>query len=155
MDENLLPILQLSPQLVSLCFKDKLWSGDSVPTMESLIIKMTEAIHVGDSLHHMLIPCLEHLEIVLQNIEFDIINYLDVSFVEMVVSRRDSPASQMLESLRIVVEGRDFTVPFNNNSGLNELKRLGEGGLHLHLDLYGWDQQVLQAKRLPFDLDLY
>ncbi|SJL13357.1 uncharacterized protein ARMOST_16799 [Armillaria ostoyae] len=67
MDENLLPILRLSPQLVSISFQDKQWSRDSVATMESLLLDMKETIRVGDALHHTLIPCLKHLEFV----EFD------------------------------------------------------------------------------------
>ncbi|KAK0467651.1 hypothetical protein IW261DRAFT_1573822 [Armillaria novae-zelandiae] len=124
--------------------------------MESLIINMTETIHVRDALYRTLIPGLKHLEIVFQNVEFDTVSYLDIGFVEMmVVSRRDPPGSQMLESLRIVVEGRDFRVPFNDNGGLKELNRLGEGGLHLYLDRYDWDQRVLQERPLPFNPDHY
>ncbi|PBK59634.1 hypothetical protein ARMSODRAFT_1090706 [Armillaria solidipes] len=149
MDENLLPILRLSPQLVSLSFQDKHWSRDSVATMESLLLDMKETIHVGDALHHTLIPCLKHLAIVLQNVEFDTVSYLDVYFVQMVVLRRAPLGLQMLESLRVVVEGRAFEVPFSNNGGLEELKRLGDGGLDLQLDLDDWDERVLLASALP------
>ncbi|SJL13360.1 uncharacterized protein ARMOST_16802 [Armillaria ostoyae] len=149
LDENLLPILRLSPQLVSLSFQDKQWSRDSVATMESLLLVMRETIRVGDALHHTLLPCLKHLEIVLQNVEFDTASYLDVDFVQMAVSPRAPLGSQMLESLRVVVEGRAFEVPFRNNGGLEELKRLGDGGLDLQLDLDDWDERVLLASALP------
>ncbi|KAK0438480.1 hypothetical protein EV421DRAFT_1738530 [Armillaria borealis] len=153
MDENLLPILRLSPQLVSLSFQEKQSSRESDATMESLFIDMTETIHVGDTLHHTLLPCLTHLEFVLDDVEFDRVNYLDVDFVEMIVSRRVPLGSQMLEFLRIIVVGRAFEVPISDNGGLEELKRLGDNGLDLQLDLADWDERVLQASALPHKPD--
>ncbi|KAK0429906.1 hypothetical protein EV421DRAFT_1913785 [Armillaria borealis] len=110
---------------------------------------MKETIRVGYALHHTLLPCLKYLEIVLQNVEFDTVSYLDVDFVQMVVSRRAPLCSQMLESLRIAVKGRAFEVPFSNNDGLEELKRLEDSGLDLQLDLDDWDERVLLASALP------
>ncbi|KAK0184426.1 hypothetical protein F5146DRAFT_1006432 [Armillaria mellea] len=153
MDDNLLPILQLSPQLVSLSFEDREWTGDSDAAMQSIFIAMAETIQVGEAVHHTLIPILKNLEIVLQKVEFDSVGYLDMGFVEMIVGRRDPPGLQVLESLRILVEGRDFGVGLSDDGGLEELKRLGEGGLHLHLDLDDWEERVLEARRLPFNPD--
>ncbi|PBK61540.1 hypothetical protein ARMSODRAFT_662757 [Armillaria solidipes] len=149
MDGNLIPILRLSPQLVSLSFQEKQSSRESDATMESLFIDMTETVRVGDTLHHTLLPCLKHLEFVLDDVEFDRVNYLDVDFVEMIVSRRVPLGSQMLEFLRIVVVGRAFEVPISDNGGLEELKRLGDNGLDLQLDIADWDERVLQASALP------
>ncbi|PBK59089.1 hypothetical protein ARMSODRAFT_1027713 [Armillaria solidipes] len=149
MDENLLPILRLSPQLVSLSFQEKQSSRESDATMESLFIDMTETVRVGDTLHHTLLPCLKHLEFVLDDVEFDRVNYLNVDFVEMIVSRRVPLGSQMLEFLRIVVVGRAFEVPISDNGGLEELKHLGDNGLDLQLDIADWDERVLQASALP------
>ncbi|SJL15963.1 uncharacterized protein ARMOST_19475 [Armillaria ostoyae] len=117
--------------------------------MESLFIDMTETVCVGDTLHHTLLPCFKHLEFVLDDVEFDRVNYLDVDFVEMIVSRRVPLGSQMLEFLRIVVVGRAFEVPISDNGGLEELKRLGDNGLDLQLDIADWDERVLQASALP------
>ncbi|KAK0472355.1 hypothetical protein IW261DRAFT_1665516 [Armillaria novae-zelandiae] len=97
-DENLLPILRLSPQLDSLSFEDKQWTGDQVTTMESLIINTTETIHVRDALHHTLIPRLQHLEIVFQNVEFDTVSYLDIGFVEMVFRGGIHPVRKCLRA---------------------------------------------------------
>ncbi|SJL11986.1 uncharacterized protein ARMOST_15400 [Armillaria ostoyae] len=110
---------------------------------------MTETVRVGDTLHHTLLPCLKYLEFVLDDIEFDRVNYLDIDFVEMIVSRCVPLGSQMLEFLRIVVVGRAFEVPISDNGGLEELKRLGDNGLDLQLDLADWDERVLQASALP------
>ncbi|PBK96271.1 hypothetical protein ARMGADRAFT_1077763 [Armillaria gallica] len=153
MDEDLLPILQLSPQLVSLSFQDKQSSRASDTTMVSLFIDMTETVRVGDALHHTLLPCLKELEILLDNVEFDRVKYLDVDFVEMIVSQRILLCSRMLEYLRIDVIGRAFEVPISKNGGLEELKRLGDNGLDLQLDLADWDERVLQVSALPHTPD--
>ncbi|PBK84909.1 hypothetical protein ARMGADRAFT_1067202 [Armillaria gallica] len=128
---------------------DKESSRASDTTMVSLFIDMTKTVHVGDALHHTLLPCLKELEILLDNVEFDRVKYLDVDFVEMIVSRRALYCSQMLEYLRIDVIGRAFEVPISGNGGLEELKRLGDNGLDFQLDLADWDERVLQVSALP------
>ncbi|KAK0214427.1 hypothetical protein IW262DRAFT_271713 [Armillaria fumosa] len=71
MDEDLLPILQLSPQFVSLSFSDNQSSRASDGMMESLFMDMTETVSIGDALHHRLLPYLKELEILLDNVEND------------------------------------------------------------------------------------
>ncbi len=77
-------------------------------------------------------------------------SYLGVDFVETIVSRRVPLSTQMLEILRIVVQGRAFQVPFKDIGGLEKLERLRDDGLDLRLDLYDWDERVLLAHALPF-----
>ncbi len=84
MDENLIPILQLSPQLISLHFKCKQLSRESDATLKSLFLDRSETIHVGDTLHNTLLPCLKCLEFMLYNVEYHAVKYLDVKFVDMV-----------------------------------------------------------------------
>ncbi|KAK0501999.1 hypothetical protein EDD18DRAFT_1346559 [Armillaria luteobubalina] len=143
-DEILLPILQLCPQLVSLCFSDNQSSRASDGMMESLFIDMTETASIGDAVHHTLLPCLKELEILLDNVEDDCAWYLNVNFVEMIVSRRAPLGSQMLEYLRIDVIGRGFKVPICYDGGLEELNRLSDNGLELSLDIADWDKRVLE-----------
>ncbi|KAK0221264.1 hypothetical protein IW262DRAFT_889323 [Armillaria fumosa] len=152
MDQSLLPILRLSPRLVSLSFQEKEWLTDSATTMVSLTPKMTETIRVGDVFRHTLVPHLQHLEIVLPNVDFEPVNYLDDVFVAMVVSRRNFPGPQMLKSLQIIVEGRDFGA-FSSGGGPEELKHLAEGALDLNPELDDWDVRVLQARELGFHPD--
>ncbi|PBK59695.1 hypothetical protein ARMSODRAFT_982887 [Armillaria solidipes] len=138
LDENLIPILRLSPQLISLCFECKQPSRESDATLRSLFVDMSETIRVGDALHYTLLPCLKRLEFTLYNVEYYAVKYLDVEFVDMVVSRRVPLGSQRLEILRILVEGRAFQVPFTDNGGLEKLQRLRDDGLDLQLDLDDW-----------------
>ncbi|KAK0221293.1 hypothetical protein IW262DRAFT_890077 [Armillaria fumosa] len=147
MDENLLHILRLSPQLMSLCFECKQPSEDSDATIKSLFLDMSETSHVGDALHHTLLPRLKILEFVLYNVEFDSVNYLDVEFVEMVLSRRGPVSTQRLEILRIAVEGRGIYLPFKDDGslGLEKIKRLRDDGLDLQLDLDDLDECLLLA----------
>ncbi|SJL16965.1 uncharacterized protein ARMOST_20502 [Armillaria ostoyae] len=145
MDDNLLPILRLSPQLISLSFECNQPSSESDTTMKSLFLDMSETVRVEDAFHHTLLPRLECLEFKLHNVEFDAVNYLHVEFVEMIVSRRVPLGSQMLEILGIEVKGRDFCLPFTGNGGLEKLQRLRDDGLELHLDLHDWEERVLRA----------
>ncbi len=96
---------------------------------------MTETIHLGDTLHNTLLPCLKGLEFTLYNVEYHAVKYLAVEFVGMVVSRRVLLGSQRLEFLQILVEGRAFQVPFTDNGGLEKLNRLRDDGMDLQLDL--------------------
>ncbi|PBK84984.1 hypothetical protein ARMGADRAFT_1087890 [Armillaria gallica] len=138
MDENLLPILQLSPQLISLRFECKQLSRESDATLKSLFLVMSETIHVGDTLHNTLLPCLKRLEFMLYNVEYHAVKHLDVEFVDMVVSRCVPLGSQRLEFLQILVEGRAFQVPFTENDDLERLNRTRDDRLDLHLDLDDW-----------------
>ncbi|KAK0190241.1 hypothetical protein F5146DRAFT_1120852 [Armillaria mellea] len=124
MDNNLLPVLRLSRQLISRTFEWNEPSKESDATMKSLFFEMSKTVCVGDALHHTLLPCLEFLE-------FD--------FALMIASR-------MLHLLRIDVRGRRVQLPFTDNFGfgLKTLKRLRDDGLELRLHLRDWEENALR-----------
>ncbi|KAK0477514.1 hypothetical protein EDD18DRAFT_1114661 [Armillaria luteobubalina] len=139
MDDNLLPLLQLTPWLMLLSFEwySPVPSEESDGAMKSVFLDMSKTACVGDAIQHMLLHCLEFLGFKIFPIKFDTVDFLDACFVEMVASQCIPGNSWVLEMPRINVHGRGFHLPFINNNDffLEKLKSLQDDGLELYLDL--------------------
>ncbi|KAG7441779.1 uncharacterized protein BT62DRAFT_1011074 [Guyanagaster necrorhizus] len=146
MDDNLIPILQLSPQLVTLVFEYNAWSSTPDNIMETFVLKMSEITRVGAETYPVLLPCLKELEFYVDDIEFESVDFLNTDFVDMISSRLVvQQGGQILKSLVVVVIGRAFYVPFQHQGGIQALERLRDNGLDLHLDLDDYEDRVLEA----------
>ncbi|KAK0471870.1 hypothetical protein IW261DRAFT_1571543 [Armillaria novae-zelandiae] len=141
MDDNLLPILRLSPRLHTLHFSWTTTPKESDVAMKSLFLDMSRTVCVGDDIHHMLLPRLEVLTLSISDVESDTVDFLNNDFVGMVASRC-AICPRILNIVDINVKRRGFHMPFmdDNGSGFERLKRLEVHGLMLCLNLYDSDE---------------
>ncbi|KAK0215074.1 hypothetical protein IW262DRAFT_1404892 [Armillaria fumosa] len=126
-DENLLPIIKLSPKLESIIieYKGGEWQDESEITINSLFCHMLET-------DPFLVPFLKELVIHSRRDNGYRINCLGQDFAAMVISRRKPHLLSKLEKAVVNVRGHKWMVPTCSE----RLEGLRDGGLDFQLNIY-------------------
>ncbi|KAK0227272.1 hypothetical protein EDD85DRAFT_853257 [Armillaria nabsnona] len=137
MDDQLLSIIRPTPQLLAFTIELQVStltsSTRNSDNLKHLFRRMAETRDVGNNNRHILIPSLKKIAIVIRELNYRSVDFLDEGFVDMVISRRVLGHSSVFEKLRVIVSGRECYVPFLRTGGHETLDALREDGLRLQL----------------------
>ncbi|KAG7445460.1 uncharacterized protein BT62DRAFT_1007216 [Guyanagaster necrorhizus] len=131
MDDHLLLILKLTPQLITLGFE---WNHLFTPLrpqfiVHSLFVEMSEIMRVGDGDSYAILPCLKKLELDMEEVNLTSVPFLDTNdFVDMISC--DVKCG--------------FYLPFQDEDGVEFLARLRDDGLDICLGIHDheYDRQT-------------
>ncbi len=111
---------------------------------------MTETQGVGNNKHHMLIPLLKKMAIIIGELNYLSVEFLNEGFVDMVILCHVLGRLPVFEKLRVIVSGWECYVPFLQTGGHETLGTLMKDGLHLQLIVDGMTDQVGDANEAHY-----
>ncbi|KAK0468758.1 hypothetical protein IW261DRAFT_1016755 [Armillaria novae-zelandiae] len=160
MDDQLLSILRLTPQLLALTIELRVFtltsSSLNSAKLQDIFRHMAENQGEGTDKKYILIPSLKKMAIIIRELNFMTIEFLDDGFVDMVISRGASGRSSVFEGLSVIVSGRECHVPFVYTPARETLEALVEDGLRLQLivnDGMNWVGDVDEAHHSDSESD--
>ncbi len=111
---------------------------------------MTKTQAVGNNKHHILIPSLKKMAIIIGELNYLSVEFLDEGFVDMVISRCVLGRSPVFEKLRVIILGWECYVPFIRAGGHETPDALIKDGLHLQLIVDDMTDRVGDANEVHY-----
>ncbi len=131
LNDSLVNVLQVMPDLQEFVIKFHEWVDDYDLVMESLVTHLSEGNLVDGSFQHSMVPSLQELGIYLYSVQYTHVYFIDSAFVDMVASRVRCPIDvQPLSRLNLLVMGAGWTYDLYGDLEV-EFKSLESDGLEL------------------------